>query len=385
MYFRYAIGIFCLAAGAVFLTINSIILYRGAYKFGHDEIDKIAFGVAASVVPWVIAVMPAAVGDTWRKTFFGLLRPSASTLAMIFAWIAFIAYNLTNGTGVIASSRLETVADREHASDTVAAMKDLRDRLKGQLAGIPQHRPADTVSREIDAAKLVKAYENSKQCADPSSRDQRATCQTISRLEGELAAARSSAKLQVEIAQVDGDLRQHKPVVASADPQTDMLHDVTSIPKDKLRIWLAASTPIILEVGAGLMWHFGFSVLGISLRGQQTIAAPEKAKEADPAPPILMSPERINAAPVASLEALTAQRKLCEWFFRECSRPVSAGAMTEEEWYEHYTAICRRSNDTPLPIESFRRVAMRFVPRMHPVEGQWQYFERLPLIPDNAG
>lgn len=387
MAFRWIIGGFCLISGAIFLGINSLLLFRGAYRFGHDEIDRVALGIAAAVVPWVIAVLPALVTETWKRTILGLRRPSATTLGVIVVWGCFIAYNLTGGAGVIALSRLETVADREKSADTSRALKDQRDALRKQLEGVPTHRPAATVRQLLVAEKQNRQWQRTDECKDATSKDGRAFCGALARLDGELKAAEAAEKLRQEIASLDGRMAEAKPVIASADPQADLIHDATGIAKSKIQLWIPAATPIVLEIGAGLMWHFGFSVLGIRLRERAPSPSPRAPAGGHLSVAALMSPERSDLLPLASqgsLEALTARRQLAEWFWRECSRRVPSGCMTEAQWYEHYCAVCSRSSDTPLPIETFRRMAERHVPRTGEVDGETYYYEILPVIPEGA-
>jgi hypothetical protein len=384
MNFRTIVGGFCLLAGGVFLFINSVVLYRGAARFGHDDWDKTLFGAAAALVPWVIAFLPSLVTESWTTSYFGVKRPTLSTIGVIVAWLAFVVYNLTTGAGVIAGARMATVAGTEQGNASTLAVRDQRAALQRDLAGIPQHRPEGTVSAELVAAKLVKAYANSGLCKSPASKDQRETCQTVARLDGELAAAQAASKIKREMADLDGKLATAAPVMASADPTTDLIHDLTGAQRNKIQIWLPASTPIILELGAGLMWHFAFSVLGFSLsnsrpRGE---AAPIPHGDAGAAPiaALLMSPEAMERQPAATIAALTAQRTLAEWFFRACMRHAPGGSLAEMDWYGHYTAVCRRSNDEPMAVESFRRVATQYVPSIRSVDGTMHYFEVLPLI-----
>jgi len=75
------------------------------------------------------------------------------------------------------------------------------------------------------------------------------------------------------------------------------------------------------------------------------------------------------------------QRELAEDFFRRCTRPAPDGQLTEADWYRHYTQVCERSRDKPLPVESFRWVARRYVPAIKDVGGTTYYLHVLPLLP----
>lgn len=388
MRIRSALGAGFILGGSIFLVVNSVILYRGAARFGHDEIDRLAFGIAAAVVPWVIAGISLAVGMTWRKVDLGLIsfhRPTATTISVVAMWGLFVAYNIGNGLGVIGSAREEVVAEISKSSDDLKDARGRRSRLIEQRDSIPDHRPATAVEILIAGEQLKRQWASSKNCTDPKGTSQRNYCLALSGLEAELANAKRAESLDAEIAELDRDIKIHKPAVSVADPQVMAISDLTGFSSERVRMYLPAATPVILEVGGALCWHIGFSILGLSLlprRNEQpgTAEAPEPVFNAAP----LMSPEKANSQSSTSLEALTAQRRLCEWFFRECSRPVTAGSMSEDEWFEHYQAICKRSGDKPLALESFRRIASRYVPRIQQIDGKTYYSEVLPLIPESA-
>ncbi len=384
---RYTIGGFCFAAGAVFLAVNSMILFEGAYGFGagHAEHLRVGLGLAAGTVPWVLAVLPFVISTTW-KPFFRWKRPSTATFMAIFAWVVFVAYNLAGGAGVMATSRLETVAGRDKASETTAGLQSQRARLQGQVDAIPKHRPAATVERLVEAQKQDRAWSRSEQCTDATITASRAFCANLRSLEAEGENARAADRLIAAIAGLDAKLAAAAPVIASSDPQAELLHEMTGASKARIQLWLPAMTPIVLEVGAALTWYFGLLAIGMHHRPMDA-AVPAAPVEPPPAvvfnPAPLMSPERANAAAVPYAQ-LTRQRQLCEWFWKECSRPVAGGVMAEKDWFDHYEAVCARSNDKPLPLDSFRRIASRHVPRIGLVEGVTHYFEVLPLIAEDA-
>lgn len=387
MTFRVTVGTFCLIAGAIFLAINSTILYLGAGKWASTEHEKMLFGVAAATVPWVIAVLPALLTDSWKRVriwFFSIVLPTSGTLKVSLVWVAFIAYNIIGGSGSIGLNRQALMAQREHSGDVLKGIKGQLASKKRELEGVPQHRPAETIERETDALQTAKIYKLSGECDKPRNERERTHCQTILRLEGELGAARKGEKLQAEIAALEERLASFDPTASAnaSDPQAELIHDATGIDRERVQTWLPAATPIILEVGAATMWGFAFSILGWGLGS--AARSRQQAEEAIAPVALIPSPQKLKTAPVTSLAALTAQRKLCDWFFSNCARPVASGAMTEAEWFEHYSTVCRRSSDVPLPLEAFRRIASNYLPRIESIDGVTYYFEALPVIPENA-
>lgn len=383
MSFRGIVGGFCLFAGAYLLAINSFILFRGAAIWGNDAHDQLAFGAAAAIFPWIIAVISALIRATMVSTFFGLKRPSGDTLIVTVAWVVFIAYNLTIATGSIAQSREERVAVKEHERDVAGDLRRSRDSKIAERKGLPQHRPAGTIEAEITAEKFKGAYKNSQSCREPTTRDQRELCGRLAKLDGELVVARQADALSAAIEAFDSQIRDAKPAVAAAaDAQGVLLHEFTGVAAARIRLWQAASTPIAIEIAVALMWYIGFGLLGLRITKPEE---PQSEPQAATVPVALLStPEAMKSAPAASLEALTAQRKLAEWFFKNCARPVAGGALAEDEWYDHYSAICRKSNDQPLPVDTFRRIAANHVTSIQAVDGVTRYYGWLPVIPEQA-
>lgn len=326
--------------------------------------------------------MPELIGETTKKTFLGIRRPTAGTAALAFVWGLFIAYNLTNGAGVIGLAREEIVAERTKDADDVKDYKAARDRKLKQREGMTTNRPAATLAQLIEAEKFKRGYIDSGACQNPRTKAQRDTCRNIEVMEAERQTALAAEKLDAEIADLDTKISAHRPTLATADPQSDLIHDATGMSKERIRLWLPASTPIILEAGGAFFWHLAFATLGWRIRGREEAPKKEPEPVFNTAP--LISPERARSAPVISLEGITAQRRLAEWFFANCARPVAEGSMSEADWYEQYAAICKRSGDVPMAIESFRRVASRYVPEIGEVDGQLFYKGWLPLVPQEA-
>jgi hypothetical protein len=89
----------------------------------------------------------------------------------------------------------------------------------------------------------------------------------------------------------------------------------------------------------------------------------------------------VSPPPPAIPPLPTAQRELAESFFKSHTRPAPDGQLTEADWYGHYCKVCARSNDKPLPVESFRWLARKFVPAVKEVGGVTYYLHVLPLVP----
>lgn len=401
--FRIVIGTFLLLAGGAFLAINAYILASGAAKFGYSEYDKMAYAAAAAIVPWVIAVLPMIVSQTWKPIpgitrWTGLKMPTLGTAAIVLVWGLFIAYNLTNGSGSIASARSEVVASRTHENTTLEADKSRRKAYADELSGIPVGRPAEAVAALIAGEKAKRTWDNTDQCRDPRGKASRAFCTNIEALKAEEANARRRVVLQDGITTLDAKIESTGATVGgTADPQVAMMQELACATigctdEMKLRLWLASSTPIVLEAGAAMLWYFAGLVFGFNVHRKVQAIPPPLTPEplpvmTEPGKPILVSKERMVGGERESLSQtdLEDRRNLAHNFFSQFLLLTPGGAMPEREWYEQYESFCRHLNGKALPLESFRRVAARYVPGMglSDVEGkrQYVYFGALPVLP----
>ena len=368
---RKGIALLCASVGLLFLTINSVLLARGAVRWGLELWEQIAYAAVAASVPWVIAIMPFLVVSTW-KTGVRFGRPTLWTLVACLMWLVFAAYNFLNATGAISLVRGDVVAQRAHDYQTESDKRDRRKRLAAERDAAGTPRPASTVTALIAAEKQQRDWQWSSECKNALNQRQRLYCANLEKLQAELEAGKRVDKLNEEISHLDALLAGTGPVSATADPQVEFLHTYTGWNRTALSYGLAASTPLVLELGS--MFLFGLSVL---LMGwSHHVPAPE---------PRAVKPQQAALPPTGSLEtsAITRQTELARYFFSQCTRPVAAGALSESEWYAHYRAICERSNDKPLPVDSFRRIARSFLPVVE-IDGQHFYKEYLPIIPKNA-
>jgi hypothetical protein len=380
IYFRYGVGGFFALLGAIALSANSYLLGRGAVRYAHehDIFEQIALAAGGAIVPWALALMPMLFAVIVTS---GFLARWGSRGLIVLLWSIFFFYNFMMGTSNLAKLREDSAAVADHGRDTLSAKKASRKAKYASLEAIPPHRPAETVDRLLAAERANRRWTSTKGCTDATVTTSREFCDNYRTLEGELASAREANKLSVEIAALDRQIEAAPPTTsANADPFVDAVHGFTGFSKLSIRVVLAMLTPFILEVMGAAFWKVATILFGWSLK-------PQEPDEEGP-PQQLYSPEAINRVPPASLEALTRARSICEWFFRECAKPAPGGALLEREWFEQYADICRRQNDVPLPIESFRRIAARNVGLdIHDVEtgdnGEMEkhYFGYLPAVP----
>ncbi len=384
MYFRYCVGAALALIGSIALASNSYLLGSGAIRWAHehDPWERAALASGGAIVPWLLALWPLLFALVAVSA--GLASRLGQRALLLVLWTVFFAYNFAMGTSNIATLREEKVAQIGHTADTASDKKARKARLESQLAGIPQHRPADTVDRLLAAERTNRRWMATAECANATAKPSREFCDAYRTLEGELAAARQADKLNDELDALIAELAAAPAATKdSADPFVIEVAGATGQSERTVRVGLAMATPFILEVVGASCWKLAFLLFGWTLRDDGKGSDSDNEPKFNSAP--LMSPEKANAAPVASFEALTRQRQLAEWVFRECAKPVAGAPLSEREWYEFYSDICRRQKDVPLPVESFRRIAGRNIGMTIQDVGQEKvYFGYMPLMPSET-
>jgi hypothetical protein len=378
MLIKQAIGGFCGIAGILFLTINAIILARGASKWGFDPTEKIAYGAVAATVPFVIAAMPFLVHASWkpgRRTG----RPSLLTLIAGAIWLVFVAYNLAGAAGSVALVREDVVSTRKHAASSLQADEAMRERLTREIDAISRYRPVAAASALLAAKKAAPEWDRTQKCTDIRRSKDSKFCAEVTGLEVEIAGAKRSQELNAQLISLNSKLEAKELVSINADPSARIIATFTGWDENYVSARLPLATPIILELGSMTLIYFAFVLVGFSHR--TVLTAPKTL----PGAGMLQQARAAILASAPFSGTLTRQRELCEWFFRECVRPATAGNMPEERWYRHYQDVCQQHNDTPLPLASFRRFAERCeCLTVGELDGQWMYLGALPYVPRRA-
>ena len=382
MLIKQAIGAFCGCAGLLFLCINAVILSRGASKWGFDPTEKIAYGAVAATVPFVIASMPFLIHASWKPgRRFG--RPSLLTLIGAGIWLVFVAYNLAGAAGSVALVRDDVVSTRKHAANNLQADEAMRERLTKELDAISRYRPAGAVAPLLATKKSSQEWDRTEKCTDiRRSKDQK-FCSEVTGLEAELASAKRALELTDALAAMNNKLEIKASVSERVDPQAAIIAMFTGWEEGWISTRIPILLPIVLELGSMTLVYFAFVLLGFSHRAALAAAPAVKAPAA--AGNYFQQARAAIIAAAPATGTLTRQRELAEWFFRECVRPATAGAMPEVVWYRHYQEVCRQHNDTALPIASFRRFAEQCeCLDVKDVDGVATYVGALPYVPRRA-
>lgn len=387
MTIRYIFGLFWLLAAFIFLCGNSTMMFEGAMAFASTFKLQLVLGSVAIATPWVLAALPFQVGLTFKKTwFFGVKRPTFGTLVVFAAYGIFIAYNILNGSNALTTSRVTVVAEKQSAFDDKKRDEEKRDSLKAEQKALGLYRPEATVAALIAAEKQSRRWTTSQQCTDATSKASREFCAALSILEAELATSRRAADLQTKIDAVDAKLSASKSASKEVDVQAAALARWTGRSQEDIWAGIGAFGPLCLEFGALTFlvfagWCFGWDhslIRQIDAKGVNLTVQP------DSPPKLLQDREAMARAPATitalSTEAISRRAEICEWFFKNKARPVAGGSLPEEQWFSYYTDVCKASKDTPLPLETFRRMALRFVPQMTTIEDKFYYNGIMPLV-----
>jgi hypothetical protein len=382
--FGQILGGFCVVIGTILVIVNSMLLARGAARWGSEGWERTSYGIVAAAVPWVITVTPILVVMMWR------LRHRLAAFICCVLWTVFVVYNFVGTTGAIAAVRDEVISSRTHEADTMKAARATRERLTKEYNDIPSHRPVDTVIPLLAKERAKWQWEDTDSCKEIRKGSQRKFCEGVANLEAEIGSGKRALELQQQISQVDGSIMKKGPVSETADWSASVLADLFQLDEHWLSRRLPIATPFVLEILCMVLFWYGFIFFGghgvlVGAGENINATAPSAALQRDlrqaatqvaPQPPQLLT---LLAPPVAS-----KQRELVEWFFRECARPHPSGTLPEADWYAHYVNICHRQGDTPMSLDSFRWFARKYVPAITQVEGHWYYGQILPYLPQNV-
>lgn len=401
---RKAFGVFYILGGTVFVAINAFMLWNGAQLVGSSPNEKMALGIFGGALAFFIAAQTITMGEFFRPVrlfwIFPLKLPHLSSVAL---WLLFLAVNLVTGLGTIGHARNASVANAKQQAKTVTNADEDRARYKADLAKLPFARPVDTVEADIDKLRLSKAYTNSDSCANPTTRDQRNTCQQIQALKGEAATARDRARLEAKLDEKGEVITETGPVVeAAAETQVAGVYRALTVVgviradanigsvKDDINTMLSAMWPVALEFGAAYSWHQGFFLLGLSMaagRRRKPEAEVQGAEANDNDEGASGQPKLISTTqpvPIATKEEMARVRASVDSFLAHYVRPLPGGDTPADEWYDLYKSKCRQRGQPAALFETFVRVAVMKAITVKDVGGRLHFFGVVPRMDDAA-
>ena len=369
---RHALGVLGVVAAGILLAVSAAMNYRFGFSLGKTALDGQIYGAASAAADCFKALVPFFLFAAIRN------RMWSQALAAGVVWAVVTGYSMTSALGHAALNRLDTTGQR---AVEAAHYKDLRadsKRAQEQLTWIPAHRPAETVTAELNVLKAQRYWLLTRECAEVSGKAAREFCQQFYKLNAEFASAQESQKLESRIADIATKLANTAAgtVMAEADPQASVLSKITGLAVDKVQTVLTIFVAVLIEIGSGFGMYVAFAYWRINDRAVTRQAAASLESDAAPSPPLLSpaatAASEIKAAPLPPIAARTEEqvadeptiaRRLgandnrvargvpdsdVQRFYRERVVAAAEGSsLTSTELYEEYCRWCEDNDKEP--------------------------------------
>ena len=363
---RHALGALGVIAAGILLVVSAAMNYRFGFSLGKTALDGQIYGMASAAADCFKALIPF--------FFFAALRNKmwSQAFAAAIVWTVVVAYSMTSALGHAALNRLDTTGQR---AVEAAAYKDLRadsKRAQEQLTWIPAHRPAETVSAELNVLKAQRYWVVTRECTSVAGKGARDYCQQFHKLNAEHASAQESQKLESRIAEIGSKLAKTTggTVMAEADPQASVLAKITGLEVDKVQTALTIFVALLIEIGSGFgmyvafaYWHLHDQVAPeraathVAARRAPAIeAAPMPAIEGAVAPAAEADDEQQAAAGPPPPRRLNANDNRVahgvpdsdvQRFYRERVVGLEGSSVTAQDLYEDYCDWCEHQDKVP--------------------------------------
>jgi hypothetical protein len=297
---RHALGVLGVIAAGILLAVSAAMNYRFGFSLGKTALDGQIYGAASAAADCFKALVPFFLFAAVRN------RMWSQALAAALVWTVVTGYSMTSALGHAALNRLDTSGQR---AVEAANYKDLRadaKRAQDQLTWIPAHRPAETVSAELNVLKAQRQWLLTKECTEVSGKAGREFCQQFHKLNAEHASGLQAQKLEGRIAEIGVKLAKSAggTVMAEADPQASVLAKLTGLDVEHVQTALTLFVALLIEIGSGFGMYVAFAYWRINDRKQEPTHVPLQVATAQTVVAV-REPERLPAAdlvPVSEIE-----------------------------------------------------------------------------------
>ena len=349
---RHALGVLGVVAAGILLAVSAAMNYRFGFSLGKTALDGQIYGAASAAADCFKALVPFFLFAAIRN------RMWSQALAAGVVWAVVTGYSMTSALGHAALNRLDTTGQR---AVEAAHYKDLRadsKRAQEQLTWIPAHRPAETVTAELNVLKAQRYWLLTRECAEVSGKAAREFCQQFYKLNAEFASAQESQKLESRIADIATKLANTAAgtVMAEADPQASVLSKITGLAVDKVQTVLTIFVALLIEIGSGFGMYVAFAYWRINDRAATRQAAASEI-EAAPLPPIAArTEEQVADEPTIARRLGANDNRVArgvpdsdvQRFYRERVVAAAEGSsLTSTELYEEYCRWCEDNEKEP--------------------------------------
>jgi len=387
------------------LAVSAAMNWRFGYSLGTTEFDGLIYGAASAAADCLKALVPFFLFAAIRN------RMWSQAIAAAVVGVVVTAYSLTSALGHAALNRLDTTGQRAQQTAVYQDMRSDVKRMEEQVGWIPQHRPAATVSSEMNGLKNQIYWSRTQGCTVVNGKFNRDFCQKYHTLSAEHANAVQAAELSKKIMEVKSQLAKagdNHTALTEADPQAAMLAKIgglvfAGLKVDDVQMALTIFIAVLLEVGSGFGMYIAFSqwrlhdalhnprvasaasvgraavAMPLDVQAQAPIAAPVTVEVPDipalvAAAPAALPVQAIAAAPPAPAvitppattandntdRALPIQRMVApesdvERFHKEKVETEEGSTITAVELYDNYCQWCEEQDKEPLALPTFSR------------------------------
>ncbi len=397
--FRKLIGSLMMVLSLFFLVLNMIVLAHFGWGLGKSDLEKYVQAAAAGALPLFVTALHPIFVMTWRPAHWAQTasgrpkfrrgRPNWFMFSSVLLLaILALTINFAGGLGVMATARKTVALKSEGAKDEGARLKNSRSELEKELAGVPIHRPVETVEPLLAAHTLHRFWKDTAGCSPDGvmNKRHRDYCGEWGKLKAEIGSAKRAGEIRREMSGLDLALSDQTRISLQAgDAQMEAISNNTGMTPDLVQARLSLLFPLLLELMTVVPMALALGAFRIDQRAMQDIpdvhhAAPPARRLAGPSHVQQMirgAGQGDDAQPPVPLRAVTIpmgedpvqQRAVFDQFWATRVRRVTSGNVPEQTFYTHYQAFCAQRSVAPYGIETFRRLSAEHVPNVIEMSG----------------
>jgi hypothetical protein len=352
---RHILGVLGVLAAGVLLAVSAAMNYRFGFSLGKSAADGQIYGAASVAADCFKALVPFFFFAAWRN------RMWSQAFAAAALWIVVTGYSMTSSLGHAALNRLDTSSQRAVVSANYQDLRADSKRAQDQLTWIPAHRPAATVSAELDVLKAQRQWLLTRECTDVKGKTGRDYCQQFHKLSAELASGIEAKKLETRIAEIGSKLAtvvggHGGAVMTESDPQATVLSRMSGLEIETVQVVTRpqAAAPVARTAPAE------------TLEAPDTLGLPAPAEaEAEPEDAVDVAEPMPAAQPPsasrfgANDNRLVAKPQMMpesdvELFYRHAvERAADEDSISSQELYDGYRMWSKANEKRPLNMPRF--------------------------------
>lgn len=352
---RHAFGVLGVLAASVLLLVSGAMNWRFGYSLGHSELDSQLLGLASAAADGLKALIPFFLFAALRN------KQWSQALAAGLLWVICITYSFTSALGFSALNRADTAGSRIVQASTYQDVRSELDKTRERLGWVPQHRPALTVSSEMDEVRQDRRWKATESCTNATKGTSISFCKNFHQLGAELAAANEAEKLQVRIDELRGQLQNASTAVAvaSADPQSEVISHLSGQDQEMVKTALTVLVAILVELGSSLGYFVVFStwktVETRSTQANPVVTGTVVARSRVAAAPAAVPAAAVTANDNRQAPKLVAPESDVERFYKERITTSEGSSLTATTLYEDYSDWCDEHGKEPMALPTFGR------------------------------